>query len=456
MRRKDVNMLEGSIIKGILTIAIPVMIMNVATSLFNIIDMTVLKTFGGAVGAVGVCGTLISLITGLVIGVSSGSNVIIARYIGRKDPASVDRAINTAMAFSIAAGIALAIIGVVGAPLFLSWNNCPKELLADATLYFRLYFAGVPILMVYNFCAAILRSSGDSRRPMIFLIIGGIVKVLSNLVFAGVFHLGVKGVAFATILSWCVFTTLGLTALTHNEGVVKLAIRNIRFYKKEMGQILHIGIPAGMQQALYSVANVIITAEVNKLGSTATTGMSIANNFDGILYQISVATSLAIMPYVSQNIGAGNLKRAIRSIWEGILVTVALGGFFGMLSATFSRQLSGIMSTDPEAIKYSMQKMLLISSTYFICGINEILGAALRSMGKPLASTISVMVWMCAFRFVWVYLIYPLLPHNLTFLYLVWPIGWVMSILTLLCVLIPTIKKLKKRAATQSSLLEKV
>ena len=449
MRRKDVNMLEGSIMKGILTIAIPVMVMNVATSLFNIIDMTVLKTFGGAVGAVGVCGTLISLITGLVIGVSSGSNVIIARYIGRKDPASVDRAINTAMAFSIAAGIALAIIGVVGAPLFLTWNNCPKELLKDATLYFRLYFAGVPILMVYNFCASILRSSGDSRRPMIFLIIGGIVKVLSNLVFAGVFHLGVMGVAFATILSWCVFTTLGLTALTHNEGAVKLRLKDIRFYKKEMNQILHIGIPAGLQQALYSVANVIITAEVNKLGPAATTGMSIANNFDGILYQISVATSLAIMPYVSQNIGAGNLKRSVRSIWEGILVTVALGGFFGSLSAIFSRQLSGIMSADPEAIKYSMQKMVLISSTYFICGINEILGAALRSMGKPLSSTISTMVWMCAFRFVWVYLIYPLFPASLTYLYLVWPIGWVMSGLSLLCVLIPTVKKLKAKNSAQ-------
>ena len=449
MRRKDVNMLEGSIIKGILTIAIPVMIMNVATSLFNIIDMTVLKTFGGAVGAVGVCGTLISLITGLVIGVSSGSNVIIARYIGRKDPASVDRAINTAMAFSIAAGVALAIIGVVGAPLFLKWNNCPQELLKDATLYFRLYFAGVPILMVYNFCASILRSSGDSRRPMIFLIIGGIVKVLSNLVFAGVFHLGVMGVAFATILSWCVFTTLGLTALTHNEGAVKLRIRDIHFYKKEMNEILHIGIPAGMQQALYSVANVIITAEVNKIGPAATTGMSIANNFDGILYQISVATSLAVMPYVSQNIGAGNLKRSVRSIWEGTFVTVALGGFFGALSAIFSRQLSGIMSSDPEAIKYSMQKMMLISSTYFICGINEIIGAALRSMGKPLSATVSTMVWMCAFRFVWVYLVYPLCPQSLTYLYLVWPLGWTMSIVSLLFVLIPTVKKLKAKASAQ-------
>lgn len=449
MARKDVDMLSGSIIKGILTMAIPVMIMNVATCLFNIIDMTVLNAFGSPVGAVGVCGTLISLITGLVIGVASGSNVIIARYIGRRDPDSVDRAINTAMAFSVLAGIALALIGVLGAPLFLKWNNCPQELLSDASLYFRLYFAGIPILMVYNFCAAILRSSGDTRRPMLFLIFGGIVKVLSNLLFVGVFGLGVEGVAFATIISWCVFTTLGMHALLKNQGAVKLKIKNIRFHKKEMGEILHIGIPAGMQQALYSVANVIITATVNKLGPAATNGMSIANNFDGILYQISVATSLAIMPYVSQNIGAGNLKRAVRSVWEGILVTVGLGGFFGALSAIFARQLSGIMASDAEVIRYSMQKMVLISSTYFICGINEILGAALRSMGKPLASTISVMLWMCAFRFVWVYGIYPNLPQNLTFLYLVWPIGWVMSSLTLLCVLIPTVKKLKAKTSAQ-------
>lgn len=456
MGRKDVDMLSGSIIKGLLTIAIPVMIMNVATSLFNVVDMTVLNAFGSPVGAVGVCSTLISLITGLVIGVASGSNVIIARYIGRKDPESVDRAINTAMAFSVAAGIALAIIGVVGAPLFLRWNNCPKELLADASVYFRLYFAGIPILMVYNFCAAILRSSGDTKRPMMFLIIGGVVKVLSNLLLVGVFKLGVEGVAFATIISWCVFTTLGLTALVRNQGAVKLKIRDVRFYKKEMNQILHIGIPAGMQQALYSVANVIITATVNKLGPAATNGMSIANNFDGILYQISVATSLAIMPYVSQNIGAGNLKRAVRSVWNGILVTVCLGGFFGALSAIFSRQLSGIMASDPEVIRYSMQKMMLISSTYFICGINEILGAALRSMGKPLASTVSVLIWMCAFRFVWVYLIYPLLPQNLTFLYLVWPIGWILSILTLVCILVPTVKNLKRKESAQQGLLDKV
>lgn len=447
MRRKDVDMLSGSITKSLLAISIPVMVMNVVQSLFNIIDMTVLKTYdvdGLAVGAVGVCSTLISLINGLVIGVSTGANVVIAKHIGRKDKEGVDRAIGTAMAFSIAAGIAIAVIGVSCADIFLRWNNCPDKLLPRATLYFRMYYAGVPILMVYNFCAAILRSSGDSHRPMIFLITGGTVKLILTYVFVAHFRLGIKGVAFATIISWCVYTFLGLRALLRNEGVVKLRVRKIGFCKKELSQMLRIGIPAGLQQALYSIANVIISATVNSFGPEATTGISIANNYDGILYQISVATALAVTPYVSQNIGSGNIKRAKQSVWRGIEITVCLGASFGALSAIFSPQLSSIMSSDPVVIAYSRQKMIIISSTYFICGINEIMGSALRGMGRPTVATVATLIFMCAIRFLWVYAVFPLYP-NLTFLYLIWPIGWVLSISMLLCFYFPTLKKLKAK-----------
>lgn len=450
MRRQEVDMLSGSIVKGLLTISIPVMIMNVLQSLFNIIDMTILKTYdagggGVAIGAVGVCSTLIALITGLVIGVTSGANVIVARHIGRKDQGSVDRAIRSAMAFSVASGVALAVIGVAGAEIFLGWVNCPDELLSQAALYFRLYFAGVPILMIYNFCASILRSSGDARRPMIFLSIGGVAKVALTFLMTAAFHMGVMGVALATIISWGISAALALRALIMNEGVVRLQIRKIRFFKDELSQILRIGVPAGLQQSLYSIANVIISATVNSFGPAATTGISIANNYDGILYQICTATALAVMPYVSQNIGSGNVRRAMQSVWKGILITVCMGASFGALSAIFSEQLSSIMSSDPEVIAYSRQKMIIISSTYFICGINEIFGAALRGMGKPLAATIATLVFMCAFRFVWVYLIFPLMP-NLTFLYLVWPVGWTLSIITLLFVFFPTARKLAAKA----------
>ncbi len=453
MAKKDVDMLSGSIFKGLLAIAIPIMVMNVIQSLFNIVDMTVLKTFDtdSTVGAVGVCGTLISLITGLLVGVSSGANVVIARYIGQGDKERVERAIGASLLFAAVGGAVLLIIGVSFAELFLTWMNCDVKLIDQASLYFRLYFAGVPILMVYNFCAAVLRSTGDSSRPMIFLTIGGVLKVVFNFLFVGGFGMTVDGVAFATIISWSVSAALAVNALLKNSGIARLKLGRIRFYKRELKEILTIGIPAGLQQALYSIANVIIVTQVNLYGDAATTGVSIANTFDGILYQIAVAPSLAVMPYVSQNVGSGNIARAKKSVTVGILITVALGATFGSLSAIFSGELSSIMSSNPEIIRYSQQKMIIISSTYFICGINEIMGASLRGMHRPLIAMVSTMLYMCAIRFVWVYLVFiPLkssLNDPLTFLYLIWPIGWILSILTLLCFFFPTVKKLKKQAS---------
>lgn len=442
MHKQDVNMLSGPITRGLLTIAIPIMVMNVIQSLFNVIDMTILKHFdsGSAVGAVGACGTLISLITGLLIGISAGANVVIAKHIGSGDRQRVSQATGNAIALSIAGGILLLLIGVLFAPLFLQWTNCPAELLDQAILYFRLYFAGAPVLMFYNFCASILRSTGDSKRPMLFLTLGGIIKILFNFLFVAFFRLGVTGVACSTILSWCVSAGLAFYSLLHTHSIVRLDLKKVRFYRQESAEMLRIGVPAGLQQALYSIANVIITATVNTFGADATTGISIANNFDGILYQISTAPALAIMPYVSQNIGNNNVRRATQSVLRGIFITVILGAGFGALSAIFSAELSSLMSDSPAVIAYSQQKMIIISSTYFICGINEIMGAALRGMGKPMVATASTMVYMCLFRFVWVYLIFPLCP-NLTFLYLVWPIGWVLSILTLLPFYFATVKK---------------
>lgn len=451
MGHKDVNMLSGSITKGLLAISLPVMIMNVVQSLFAVVDMAILKAYdpgGMAVGAVGVCGMLITLITGIVIGISTGANVVIARCIGRKDQPGTQRAVGCSFAFSIAAGIGLALFGIAGAELFLRWNNCPEALLSQATLYFRIYFSGMPFLMVYNFCAAILRSSGDTRRPMVFLTIGGAVKMALTLLFVAVFDMSVGGVAVATVISWALSMFLCLQVLVKSQSTTQLQAGHIRFYKTELSQILHIGVPAGLQQGLYAIANVIISATVNTFGPEATTGISIANNYDGILYQISTATAIAIVPYVSQNIACGNVSRALESVKKSILITVALGATFGALSAIFSAELSSVMSSDPVVIAYSRQKMVIVSSTYFICGINEILGSALRGMGKPVSATVSTLLFLCALRFVWVYLIFPLLP-NLSFLYLVWPIGWVLSIIMLLCILLPTAKKLATTPITQ-------
>lgn len=445
MKNRKVDMLSGSITKGLLTMAIPIMIMNVMQSLFNIIDMTVLRYFSdnSAVGAVGACGSLITLSTSLLIGISAGANVIVAKHIGSGNKKRASRAATTAILLSLIGGIILMVIGIVFAEAFLKMTNCPESLLVKATLYFKIYFYSIPAMMLYNFCAAILRAIGDTKRPMYFLILGGIIKVLFTILFVTAFDMSVEGVAFATIISQIVAGVLAFIPLLKIKDIIQFNIKGIKLDFAELKDILYIGIPAGLQSALYSLANVVIAAAVNNFGADATTGISIANQFDGILYQIIYAPSLATIPYVAQNMGAGNIKRIKQIVVRSVLITAAFGTTFGSLSAIFSTQLSSIMSSSAAAIDFSRQKMIIVSSTYFICGINEVLGGVFKGMGKPVLPTVSTLIYMCFLRFIWVYAIFPYYP-NLTFLYLVWPIGWILSIITLMIVYFPTIAKLQK------------
>lgn len=445
MKKNEVNMLSGSIVKGLLSISIPIMIMNVFQNLFSVIDMTMLGNMvdDNAVGAVGASGMLITLVTSLLIGVSSGTSVVVARYIGRGDQECVRKTIGTALVLAVLGGFALMIIGFSFAETFLAWTNCSESLMGQAVLYFRLYFCGVPLLMVYNFSASILRAMGDSKRPMYFLLFGGVIKIICNFVFIKCFHTTVEGVAISTIISWLVAGVACFTMILKNDGLVKFEFKHFKFYGKHIKEIIFIGIPAGMESALYSLANVVITAAVNAVGPEATKGMSIANQFDGILYQIAIAPSLAVMSYVSQNVGVGNLKRAGQSVVKAMIITVCFGATFGGLSAIFSGQLSSLMSQNPEVIAYSKQKMVIVSSTYFICGINHILCAALRGMKNPIVPTVSTLIFMCLIRFPWVYFVYPLV-NNLTFLFLIWPIGWILSIALLTFTYFITKRKIHK------------
>ena len=450
LRRKDVNMLSGSIMKGLFAIAFPIVVMHVLQSMFNMVDMRVLKSFdtdGFAVGAVGVCSTLIGFITNMVVGISVGANAMVARHLGRKEPDDARKAAGTSVFFSALAGLAIAVIGIVGAKTFLIWTNCPEKLLSRAVLYFQMYFAGVPILMVYNFNCAIIRSSGNSKRTMTISLICGAVKVVLTYLFVGLFKGGIVGVSLATILSWVIGFSMSWWTITRGDSTVSIKLKDVRYEKTELKEVLRIGVPSGVQMGLYSIANVIIVSTVNTFGAEATTGLSIANTFDGIIYSLSHATSLAVLPYVSQNVGAGNIKRATQAVWKGVLLAIMLAGGTGALSAIFAPQLSSLLSDDPLVINYACQKMVIISSTYFICGINDVIAAALRGMGKPTVPTVATMLFMCALRFPWVYVLFPLVP-NFTFLYLVWPVGWVLCIITELIVLIPRVKYLKADHAT--------
>ncbi|MBQ2941989.1 MAG: MATE family efflux transporter [Clostridia bacterium] len=445
MKTNNVNMLSGSVFKGLLSMTVPIMIMNIMQTMFNVVDMFVLGKFvnDSAVGAVGACGTLITLCTSLLIGIASGANVVIAKHIGSGDKDRAEKAVGCAVLFSITGGILLAVIGVSCAKIFLDLTNCPEELIEQAVIYFRIYFFGVPVVMFYNFCASILRSIGDTRRPMLFLMLGGVIKVLLNLFFVTAFNMTVEGVAIATIISNTIAGGLCFIVMLRSKDMIHFNYKRMRFYTSELKQMLFIGIPTGLQSSLYSLANTVIATAVNGFGADATTGLSIANQFDGILYQIVHAPSLAIIPYVAQNIGAKNIKRAKEAVAKSVLITIAFGASLGALSAIFSAQLSSLMSSTPAVIMYSQQKMIIVSSTYFICGINEVLSGSLRGMGKPIIPTISTLIFMCVLRIVWVRFVFPVCP-TLTFLYLVWPIGWILCIAVALSVFFPTLSKLQK------------
>lgn len=444
MRIKDVDMLQGSIMKGLWRMSIPIMAMNVLQSLFNVIDMTVLKSFGSGdgfeVGSVGVCATLISLITGLLVGCAAGANAVIARYIGLRDPQKASRAVGASLLFSLLGGLALTVIGVSFAEVFLTWMNCPTELLAGAALYFRLYFVGVPINMLYNFSAAVLRSAGDTRRPMIYLTVGGGLKVLLNLLFVGAFRLSIVGVALATICSWGVSCALGIRALLKSRNeYIRLRPTCLRLYRAELSDVLAIGVPSGIRQALYSIGNIAIAATVNGFGAVATTGLSIADNFDGILYQIAISPAIAVLTYVSQNLGAGNSRRAHRAVLCGSTITISLAATIGLFCTIFASNLASLMSNDPAVIEFARQKMVIVCSTYFLCGINHILGGAMQGMKLPWLPMSTTLLYMCLFRVFWVYCVFPSL-NTLPGLYIIWPMGWVLSITTLLCHYIPSIR----------------
>ena len=437
-------MLHGSITKNMLQMIMPLMVINVMQSLFKIIDMSILGklTDDSAVGAVGACATIISLCTGTLIGISAGANVLVARCAGEGDDKKTEKAIGTAIMFSLLLGFIVLVIGVSCAEVFLRWMDCPESILDKAVVYFRIYFVGMPIISLYNFGAAVLRAFGDTRRPMIFLIIGAIVKIILNIVFIMVFDMTVEGVAVATVISNIIAAGLTLGVLLKSKDKIHLSFKMLKIRLSEIKQILFIGVPAGLHFAFSAFANVVMATAVNGFGVYATTGVSVANRFDEMLYQISNAPSLAAASFVAQNIGAKNFKRAGQAVLKASIITVAFGLSIGIVFALFSKQLSSLITSTPAIIEYSCQRLTLVALTYFLCGINDVFGEALRGMGKPIAPTVATLIFLSLLRFAWVYGVFPIFPH-LTFLYLVWPVGWVLSIITLLIVYFCAMKKLR-------------
>ena len=418
-------MTEGPFFRKIVSFAVPVTLTGLLQIVYNTADTAVVGRFAGktALAAVGSTGSMISLIVNLFTGLSMGAGVLTARMLGAKNEEGARRAVHTAMGLSLLSGCLIAVIGVLFSPTLLRWMQAPADTIGLSTLYVRIYFLGAPGSMAFNFGAAIIRSTGDTRRPLRYLAASGLVNILLNLFTIVVLHWGVAGVAVATISSQYLTAFLAVRRLTAADGAVRLTLRDVRFCRAELAEILRIGVPAGLQNALFSASNVIIQSNVNGFGSDAMAGISAGSNFDAYIYTATNGFTQAAMTFISQNVGAGK-KENIRRVWLISLGSAAAAACtLQSLGFLLRYQIVRLFSSDAAVVAVGAGRMALIMPFYIFCSLLDVTSGAVRGLGKSFQIMLVSLFGACGLRLIWVFFVLPL-NRTLTFLYVSYPLSW--------------------------------
>ena len=396
--------------------------------------------------AVGATSSLISLLVNFFVGISIGVNVLVSKYWATNKEKLVSETVHTAILVAGICGILLMTIGMTIAPIILGWMGTPKEILDLAVVYVRVYFIGIPATLLYNFSAAILRSIGDTKRPMVYLIIAGISNVILNLFFVVVLHWGVFGVALATAISQILSAIFILRSLMHEESMIRLEIKKLQFSKERFLGILRIGLPAGIQSSLFNVANVTVQSSVNMFGATVVAGNSVAANIGSFIYASMEAFSQASLTFTSQNIGAGKYKRLNRVLFTALGCVTVTGLTVGIGSYLFGEQLLSLYSGNSKVIAAGMVRLSIVATTYVLCGIMNVLVGALRGMGYATFPMIVSLMGSCIFRIVWLQTIFRLEQfHKIETVYVVYPISWILTIVAHVVTYLVVRKKYNKR-----------
>ncbi|MBE5743271.1 MAG: MATE family efflux transporter [Clostridiales bacterium] len=445
---------KGNLFSQIILFSIPIILTNVLQSLFNTVDIAVLGVLVGdsAVAAVGSTSSLVNLILSLFLGVSVGVNVLASKYLGAKNSEGVKKVVGLSVVLGITFGTAVLIIGYFGARFFLELMKSDPALIDLSTTYLKVYFLGSPLAILYNFLAAIMRAAGDSKRPLIYLMIGGVVNVILNIFFIVVLKMTVEGVAIATTVSQGLSSVLCLIALLRAKGIIKLDVKSIRFYKKELLEVLKIGIPAGVQSALLTFSNVLIQSSINTCGEKAVAGSSYAYQIEIYVYRIVHGVALAITTMVGQNNGAKNFERIKKSILYSIII-VAIGGIgSGIIGTLIIQPAIFMVSGDSEVVNYALIRMLMVGLPYFLCGIMEVLSNTLRALNKSLISAIISLLGSFGVITLWIKLVFDFYK-NYTLIFVAYPLSWGITAVALLVVLVSVLKKIK--VSIESSVKEK-
>jgi len=431
-KRNEIDMTHGPLLGKILKFAAPVVLTNVLQLLYNAADMAIVGQFdadgSGSLAAVGATSSIIHLVTNIFMGLSLGTGVAVAQHKGAGEEEDVSKTVHTSILSSVICGFIVCAIGILISRPMLVMMGTPETIIERSVLYIRIYFSGMPFMMLYNFGASIHRAVGDTKRPLYFLTFSGIVNVALNLVFVIVFHMGVAGVALATITSQAISAVLMTTSLCHTEGCCRLEFRKLRIHWKKLGEIMRIGMPAGIQNSLFSISNVLIQSSINSFGEIVMAANTAAISIEGFMNSAVAGVADASTNFTGQNVGAGKYKRIRRVALVCGIVSVIISVVMGAVILIFGRNLLSIYNPDPEVIEQGMYRLMVNGSTYALFALMQVFAGGLRGMGKSLAPMLISIVGVCGLRIVYIYTIFALFPQ-LDVLYISYPTSWLCAML---------------------------
>lgn len=445
-KKYEIDMCNGPLLGKILVFAIPLMLSGILQLLFNAADIVVVGRFAGneALAAVGSTSSLINLLVNVFIGLSVGTNVLVARFYGAGQKKELSDMVHTAVLTAIISGVFLIFVGLILAEPALRFMDTPEDCINQAVLYIRLYFVGMPVMMLYNFGSAILRAVGDTKRPLYYLLIAGVINVVLNMIFVIVFHMGVAGVAIATVVSQVVSASLVLRCLIRTDSDYKVNLGELRIVKDKLFKMIQIGVPAGLQGALFSFSNVLIQSSVNSFGSVAMAGNTAASNIEGFVYTAMNSLHQTAISFTGQNYGARKFKRIGKILLICQLSVIAVGLIMGNAAYLLSDFLLRLYSNDAEVISYGVLRLSIICSGYFLCGMMDVMVGSLRGMGYSVMPMLVSLTGACLFRVVWIYSVFKYYS-TLECLYWSYPISWTLTFLVhLLCFTVVYRKLCKK------------
>ena len=424
------DMCNGPLLGKILVFTFPLMLSGVLQLLFNAADIVVVGRFSGAhaLAAVGSTGALINLLINVFMGLSIGTNVLTAQGYGAKNAEDVSDTVHTSILLSLVSGTILIVVGILFSRPLLELMATPEEVLGQAALYMKIYFIGMPAMMAYNFGAAILRAIGDTKRPLYYLLISGVVNVILNLIFVIVLHMDVAGVALATILSETLSAVLILNCLCRTDGPCHLNIRKLYIQKDQLIRMLRIGLPAGIQSGMFSFSNVLIQSSINSFGSVVMAGSSASASIENFVYISMNGVHQATVSFVSQNNGAGKPERINKILFSCLGLVTVTGILMGGTANLFSRQLLSIYSTDPAVISAGQIRMFWIAMPYFLCGIMEVVMGVMRGLGYAITPMLVAVSGACLYRIIWLATIFTWFPTQQV-LYLCYATSWILTTL---------------------------